>query len=114
MSDAVVLVLVVGVVDEPEVVVEPEDVVEPDVVVEPEVVIEPDVVDVPDVVAGTTFNVTGTEVVPPLSTMIVTMAVYVPAANPADLTTNTTCAVLVMVPTAGDAMSHVALSVAIQ
>jgi len=64
--------------------------------------------------AGDTVNVTGTETLPPLSTLIVTVVVYVPAVNPVIFTTTATCAVLVMLPVPGDTVSQVALSVAVQ
>ena len=91
VRDAIVFVLVVGVGVE-----------------------EPGVVDEPEVVAGATLTITGNDALPSIPTVIVTVAEYVPAANPAEFTATAAAAVLVIGPTSGDTVSQVALSFAIK
>lgn len=63
------------------------------------------------VAAGATVTLTGTDTLPPFSTGIVTIPVYVPAANPALFTATEHDAVLVIVAASGDTVNQVALSV---
>jgi hypothetical protein len=71
-------------------------------------------VDEPDHAGGATVNITGTEALPALPTLMVTMVLYVPEARPVVLTATETWAVFLMAPVPGDRGSQAALSVATQ